>query len=119
MEANLDSTEVCLNDASAFEDKYKLSVANQLWTIVGSVWSTQSKKIESFRVGIATIFLVTAFSTLILSVSYLQKLLFIQSAQLGGSDIDLIVTTQKAFDKMINLNTNPYSQNPFLESDDT
>ena len=84
---------------------------------MGSVWSTQVKKNFSFKIGVATIFLVSSFVTVILSVAYLQQIVFFQMGQTSGSDIDIIMTSAQLIDEQVNLNYNPYSVNPFQTSD--
>ena len=59
-------------DEAHFIDKNKVDKCNSLMTIIGSVWSTQYKKSFSFKIGVATIFLVSSFVCVILSVAYLQ-----------------------------------------------
>ena len=61
----------------------------------------------------ATIFFVSSFVTVLLSVSSLTNIIFFQMGQQTGSDIDIIVTAKASFDTMVNLNQNPYAQNPF------
>ena len=65
----------------------------------------------------ATIFLVSSFVTVILSVAYLQQIVFFQMAQISGSDIDIILTSVQSIDEQVNLNYNPYSVDPFKTSD--
>ena len=60
---------------------------------MGIVWSTQAKKNFSFKIGVATIFLVSSFVTVVLSVAYLQQIVFFQMGQISGSDIDIIMTS--------------------------
>lgn len=70
----------------------EMSVINTFATIVGSVWSTQQKKSFSYKIGVSTVLLVAAFVTVVLSISYLQQVFFLQMAQASGSDIDIIIT---------------------------
>ena len=96
-----------------FIEKYRVSWFSSLPTILGSVWSTQSKKNMSYKVGVVTILLVSAFVTVILSVAYLQSIIFFQGAQMAGSDIDIMLTRSVTMDDSVDLNINPYSMDPF------
>ena len=67
-------------DENYFVKKHEVSKCNSLHTVLGTVWSTQQKKSFSFKIGVATIFLVSSFVTVILSVAYLQQIIFFQTA---------------------------------------
>ena len=82
-------------------------------TSVGSVWSTQTKNEFSYKIGVATIFLVSSFVTVMLSVTSLTNIIFFQMGQQVGSDVDIILMAKNSFEPMLNLNKNPYAQNPF------
>ena len=67
-------------DENSFVKKHEVSKCNSLQTVIGTVWSTQQKKSFSFKIGVATIFLVSSFVTVVLSVAYLQQIVFFQMA---------------------------------------
>ena len=108
-----------VTDTSAFEAKSKLSGTNTLLTIIGSVLSAISKKNISFRIGVATVLLVTAFTAVVLSVFDIQTKGFIYHGQQAGSDIDIVMTMQKSLQKQSSLHVNPYGVDPFFETSDS
>ena len=79
-------------DDSPYEEDKEVSCINSFATILGSVWSTQARKSTSYKIGISTVMLIATFVTVILSISYLQQVFFLQMAQANVSDIDLIIS---------------------------
>ena len=53
------------------DDEREISCLNSFATIFGSVWSTQSKKSTSYKIGVSTVMLIATFVTVLLSISYL------------------------------------------------
>lgn len=100
-------------DADKFLSDHRVTKCNSLFTILQSVLQTQSKKSFSYQIGVATIFIVSTFVTVLLSATSLSSIIFFQMGQSSSSDIDIILLSQSSPDTLINLNTNPYAVNPF------
>ena len=65
------------NEYIRAEKHHEVTKCNQLLTILQSVYQTQAKKNYSYRIGVATIFLVSAFVTVMLSVTSLTSTIFL------------------------------------------
>lgn len=63
----------------------------------------------------ATLFLVSSFVTVLLSVTALTSNIFVTTGQKYSSDVDIIMTTLTSFDTLVDLNRNPYALDPFAE----
>ena len=73
------------------------------------------KKTISYKIGVATIFMVSAFVTVLFSTVTLTSVMFFQMSQSMFSDVDMIMTTANSFEGSTNLNRNQYGLNPFEE----
>ena len=73
------------------------------------------KKTISYKIGVATIFMVSAFVTVLFSTVTLTSVMFFQMSQSMFSDVDMIMTTASSFEDSTNLNRNQYGLNPFEE----
>ena len=104
-----------IKDEDEFLRANKVTKRNSLMTILQSVYQTQAKKKFSYQIGVATIFMVSAFVTVLLVSSSLTSITFFQMGQTMASDIDYIMTSMQPFEAQINLNQNPYAVNPFDE----
>ena len=82
-------------------------------TILRSVISLHMKKKFEYRVGIGTIFLVTAFITCLIAQRPLTALIFLQQAQMDVKETDFILTPKQDFSVLFNANTNLYNIDPF------
>ena len=83
-------------------------------TILQSVNQTQMKNKFSYNIGVATIFLVSTFVTVLLSATSLTSIIFVQMGQSVGSDVDIIMTGGPAFEHSVSMNYNPYAVDRFV-----
>ena len=75
--------------------------------------SLHTKKLFEYRIGVSTIFLVTSFMTVLISVRPLVTLLVLQMAQSTNYEADFILHPKQNFPISFNANTNPYNIDPF------
>ena len=83
------------------------------------VIQTQTKKKYHYKIGVATVLMVSAFSIILMAVSPLLDIMFLQMSQMQMFDSDFIMTAAPAKKlSTIDLNRNPYMQDPFEMEDE-
>ena len=73
------------------KELHKASFCSELVTIFSSVVNLHKKKIFEYRIGVSTIFLVTAFITVLIANSSFTDHMFLQNAQSIMYETDFIV----------------------------
>ena len=76
---------------TANNEMHQASFWSELATIFSSVVNLHKKKIFEYRIGVSTIFLVTAFITVLIVNSSFTDYMFLQNAQSIAYETDFIL----------------------------